>query len=176
VGLSPIEQEVLKKWKSTKRLYAFLERELKRINRECFAGHLSLPSLQLLRMKYSYDLLGEGFVGAYYVPPQDDRPAQIGIYPWVLTSEADARLALAHELVHHWEWQHREHGPGLLSPRPVHFLVRRQFSSPEKQYHWQLAHSFRFLAKAAEVARSLGIPMQDFLFKKLRISAECRRL
>ena len=60
MGLSALEQEVLKKWKSVKRLYAFLESEAKRINRECSGGRLPLPSLQLQRVKYSWDILGEG--------------------------------------------------------------------------------------------------------------------
>jgi hypothetical protein len=168
VGLSPVEQGVLQKWKSIRRLYAFLENELRRINRECFRGRLPLPTVQLMRMKYSWDILGEGYVGAFYLPDCGDRPAQIGIYPLVLTSAEDARLALAHEMVHHWEWHHRHQPAQAICPPPAHFLVRRQFPSVEKQYHWRLAHSFRFMAKSGDVARILGISLNDFLFKNLK--------
>lgn len=168
VGLSPVEQEVLKKWKSSRRLYAFLEREFRRLNRECFQGGLPPLSIQLLRMKYSWDLLAEGYVGAYYIPPQGEKSAEIGMYPLVLTSADDARIALAHEMVHHWEWQHRHHPLRAVCPAPAHYLVKRQFPSAEKQYHWRLAHSFQYLAKAGEVAKTLGISFREFLFKNGR--------
>lgn len=167
MGLSPIEQQVLKRWKSVRRLVRFLERELKGINRECFGDKLSLPTIQLLRMKYCRDLLSGGYVGAYYRPSHGNLPAEIGIYPLVLTDAREARIALAHEMVHHWEWQHRHTAAGYVCPAKAHYFVRRQFPEPEQKYQWRLSHSFQFLGKASEVAEKLGISLREFLFKNL---------
>ena len=167
MGLHPLEQEVLKRWQSYRRLYTFLEREFHRINRECFYGQLPFPKIELKRLKYSRDLIGKGYTGAVYNPPAREHDAEFGFYPIVLLQKEDALTALAHEMVHHWEWVNRERGTHLPLHPEVEDLIRYQFSdsTSHQHYDWRLGHSFKFIAKACEVATTLQLPIKEFLFK-----------
>ncbi len=167
MGLAVLEQEVLKRWKSIRRLYTFLEKEASRINRECFGGKLPMPSIRLRRMKFCRDILSDGYVGAYYGPPNSDRNAEISLFPIVLLDKKDALIALAHEMVHHWEWLQGHRRSDVVYPLEIQGIVQRQFPEPERQYDWRLAHSARYLAKATEVASILHLPIKEFLFKQL---------
>jgi len=164
VGLDPCEQAVLKKWKSLRLLQRYLRRELELINQRCFAGKLSLPKVLLDRMRYSRDLAGD-YVGARYLPPNREQPARIHIFPFFLLDKKDIQLALAHELVHHWE---HESSQGLGEegyPEDLPLLFLGRFQDARKREAWLHTHSPNFLQKSTEVAQSLGLPLKDFLFR-----------
>lgn len=166
MGLHPIEQEILKRWKSFRRLFTFLEREYRLFNRKCFHGRLPQAHFDLKRMKFSWDPVGGAFVGAVYRPPQEERLARIEFSPLVLLDKQDLRIALAHEMVHHWEWVHPESGRSNFYSIEIRDLSRQRFPQPEREYDWRLAHSSKFLAKARDVAEVLQLPIEDFLFKE----------
>ncbi len=167
VGLVRLEQEVLKQWKSIRRLYTFLEKEFQRVNRECFNDRLPLPSFHLKRMRFSRDIFGGGYIGATYRPPGIEEKAQIGFFPIVLLNKDDTLTALAHEMVHHWEWIQRERGGHCFLQPEVENMILRQFPDSDQHYGWRLGHSFQFIAKASEVAQTLKLPLKEFLFKKV---------
>ena len=103
MGLDPWEQQVLKKWKTMRLVYAYLDKELGRIQQRCFPKDLETPQVMVRRMKFSRSQHG-GHLGADYRPPINGRPARIGILPFLLLDKKDVRIALAHELIHHWEF------------------------------------------------------------------------
>jgi len=116
-------------------------------------------------MKYSWDPVGGAYVGAVYRPPRPEELARIEFSPIVLLDKEDLRAALAHEMVHHWEWNHPHSESGLVFSPDIREFSGRRFPEPERHLEWRLAHSSKFLAKASEVAQALQRPIQEFLFK-----------
>lgn len=164
MGLDPMEQAVLKKWKSLRLLKRYLERELVLINERCFQGELSLPAIMLDRMRFSKDVWGD-YMGARYRPPGMDRPASIHLFPFFLLEKKDIQLALAHELVHHWEF---ETGGGFIngtSSGELDRIIKKRFPQKFQRQRWLTTHSPIFLKKSSEVAQSLGLPLTQFLFR-----------
>jgi hypothetical protein len=168
MGLHPLEQEVLKKWLSFRRLYTFLEREFQRINRICFKGRLPQALFHLNRLKFSRDVMSGGVVGATYKPPKSDSFAQMEFFPIVLLNRHDTLTALVHEMLHHWEWVQGDRSGQAMVPFEIHELTHSQFADPEKEYSWRLGHSAKYLAKAGEVAAILQLPVKELLFKDVR--------
>lgn len=163
-----LEEELkalLERWESEEAVYAFLESELERINIDCFGRHLSLPQLQIKPMWLSRGLLGERRSGADYEPANGDKPAVIGLFSVVLRDEHSARIALAHEMIHHWELTTEEECHEGAYPKQVDKMIRQHFSEMTKEHVWRIGHSARFIWKACEVAKLLGIFVRDLLFK-----------
>jgi hypothetical protein len=165
VELEPDLKVLLDKWGFEEVLYKFLESELKRINRNCFGGQLSLPRLQVKPMWLSRGLLGERRSGADYEPRNGDKPAVIGLFSIVLRDEHSARIALAHEMIHHWEMTTEEECHEWSYPKQVDEMIRQRFSNTTKEHVWRIGHSTRFIWKACEAAKSLGISVRDLLFR-----------
>lgn len=163
--LEPEDIAFLKKWGSEEIAYAFLQYEQKRINLECFEGRLSLPKLQIKPMGLSRGLFGERRSGAEYEPANGDRPAVIGLFSVVLLDERMARIALAHEMIHHWEMTIEEQCHEWSYPNYIDKMIRERFSGTTKQHIWRAGHSARFISKAYKAAKSLGISVRDLLFR-----------
>lgn len=163
--LDPSEQDVLEKWGSDEAVYTFLQRELERINLKGFEGKLSLPQLQIKPMWLSRGFMGERHSAADYEPAEGDKPATIGVFSVVLLDERDARIALVHEMIHHWEMTVKEESPNCSYPMNVDEMIRQRFSDTMKEHLWRTAHSSRFISKSFEIAICLKISMRDLLFR-----------
>jgi hypothetical protein len=165
-GFGHFEQQVLKRWKSMQHLFTFLHREMKRLNEAFFGGKLTLPQLQIKPMRLARRPLEDFSSSAYYAPAFEDRPAEIGLFPNVLLDPQAARIALAHEMVHHWEWTLPE-DPTAPSPEPpeVKEALHHFFRNRAIEKSWRRHHSQRFLSKAWEMAQQFELPLKEFLFK-----------
>jgi len=165
MDLEPDLKALIEKWGSEGALYAFLESELEHINRDCFGKRLSLPKLQVKPMWLSRGLLGERHSGAEYEPADGNKSAVIGLFSVVPLDEHSTRIALAHEMIHHWEMTREEKCQEWSYPKQVNKMIRQHFSGTTKERIWRAAHSARFISKAHEVAKSLGISVWDLLFR-----------
>jgi len=139
-------------------------KELARIRGLCFNSDLPLPQVSVKRMKFSKCLQG-GYFGADYKPPNHRRPALIGVYPILLLKKEDVIIALAHELVHHWEYMTPLPINSRQYPLEMDSLIQFRFPCSPREENWRRSHSPYFLSKSWEVAQQLGIPIRDFLFK-----------
>jgi hypothetical protein len=165
-GFCPFEQRVLEKWKSVKHVYAFLKREFDRINVLCFEGTLPLPLFQIKPMRLSRRPLEEFQGAATYQPAREDHPPEIALFPSVLLDREETKIALAHEIVHHWEWTTEEREDSETNLSEVDAILRERFSDPSQEKRWRSRHSDRFLTKIRRIAQALQRPVEDFLFKK----------
>lgn len=163
-GLNAFEQAVLQKWKTLKHVYTFMKRELEKINELCFGGGLSIPQVALKPLHLSRKPLEEFASCAYYAPASGDKAAEIGLFPNILLSRRKAKVALAHEMVHHWEWTAPE-GKEEDAAQIAEKTVERLFPKHRERQRWRRHHSARFLSKASLVAAILKIPLSDFLVR-----------
>src|SRR5262245_12129664 len=161
-GLCPFEQQVLEKWKSVKHVYAFLKREFERINGLCFEGKLTLPLFQIKPMRLSRRPLEEFQGAATYQPARVDHPPEIALFPSVLLDREETRIALAHEIVHHWEWTMEEINDSQTDLSEVDAILRERFSDSSQEKRWRSRHSDRFLTKILRIAQALHRPVEDF--------------
>ena len=96
--------DIIQIWGSEAALYEHLQRELvKGLGKDILGPADSLPRIQVKPAWLSRGLMGESHAAADYTPALDDTLAEIGLYPSVLRTRADTRMALVHELIHHWE-------------------------------------------------------------------------
>jgi len=165
MDLEPDLEALLETWGSEEAIYTFLEREIEGININCFDGRLSLPQVQVKPMWLSRGLLGERRSGADYEPANGDKPAVIGLFSVVLRDEHSARIALAHEMIHHWEMTTEEECHEGSYPKQVDKMIRQHFSEMTKEQVWRIGHSARFIWKACKGADSLDIPVRELLFR-----------
>jgi len=166
-GFGHFEQQVLKRWKSMQHLFTFIHREMKRLNDAFFEGKLILPQVQIKPMRLARRPLEDFSSSAYYAPAFEDRPAEIGLFPNVLLDPQEARIALAHEMVHHWEWSLPEERADSREEAPeVKEALHRFFKNKAIERSWRRHHSERFLSKAWEMAKQFKVPLREFLFKR----------
>jgi len=162
----PDFEALLEKWGSEEAVSSFLQHQLERINNDCFNGRLALPQLQIKPMWLSRGLFGERRSGADYEPANGDKPAVIGLFPVILLDERSARIALAHEMIHHWEMTTEDKCHEWSYPERVDKIIQQRFSNANKEHLWRARHSARFIAKAHNVANSLSIPIRELLFRR----------
>lgn len=163
-GLHSIEQTVLKEWKSTKAIHSFLQEEFERINGICFDGQLALPRFQVKRIWLPRGIRGGERIVAHYVPASRGHQARISLYPHALLSEQNARAALAHELIHHWEATIVEDGSSISYPPVVNQIIAKRFPDQKTEQKWRKSHSIQFIAKVSKVSRALGLSFMELIF------------
>jgi len=164
-GFGPYEKEVLRRWRSVQHIYTFLKREFERLNQTFFEGLLKPTAFQIHPMRLSKRPLAEHLGAAFYRPARPEDPAEIGIFPNVLLDRDETRIALAHEMVHHWEWTSPEEDRFELPPE-IEAILTENLKSPSRAEAWRRHHSPRFLHKIGEIAQGLQIPVGKFLFKR----------
>ena len=78
------------------------------------------------------------------------------------------RVALVHELIHHWEHLERAEG-GCPNGYPVDVeaLARRLLPDALRQRRWRERHTPRYIAKARTVCARLEIPLETLLYPGL---------
>jgi len=103
--------------------------------------------------------------GAEYEPADIDRPAYICLFPVVLLDEREARNALVHEMIHHWEHTTKKENCNLSYPRHIDETIQGRFSDTTRERRWRAGHSDKFISKAYKVAKFLHISIRDLLFK-----------
>lgn len=111
-------------------------------------------------------LLGEFAAGTEYRPAERGREATIVIQRAILADPVLARVALAHELVHHWEHLLGGAGGGPSGhPPEVEALVLRVITDRLRERRWRERHSPRFTAKTLAVSGRLHLPLAALLFR-----------
>lgn len=165
-SLGSPERAVLEKWGSEDILYEFLNRELWQINIVGFNNSLSLPKIQAKPEFLSRGIMGEYLgsrAGGDYIPSENERPAEIGIFSSVLIDEEMTRLVLAHEMTHHWDYEVRQKGYLKPYPESIDQYLEKRFETPLKLRSWRSRHHRDFISKAIEVSDLLGIDHLKFL-------------
>jgi hypothetical protein len=165
VGLHPIEQAVLQYWKTLRSVYRFFRHEFERMNHNYFSDQLPIPQFQIRRTWLPHGVTHDGHTMAYYDPPDKTHPARISFYPTALLNKNDARIALLHEMIHHWEATRDEMIDGPY-PFSIDETIVKQHSSARHEKAWRSKHSSRFIHKAHQLATELGVATEDLLFRK----------
>jgi hypothetical protein len=114
-------------------------------------------------------LLGEYAGGAEYRRAERGREAAIVVHQSIIADPELLRLALAHELLHHWEHVVASDTVGAPPegyPPEVGALVRRLLPDALRQRRWLERHSPRYVAQARTVCARLGIPLEAVLFRR----------
>lgn len=165
LGLYPLEQAVLKHWKSLKSVHQYLHREFERANRNYFFSKLSRPQFRIRRTWLPHGLPRGEQPLAHYDPAHKDHPAKISLFPRALLKKQDARIALIHEMIHHWEATKDD---GLDPPYPsvIDRSIGQRHTDMKIEQAWRETHSARFIQKAHEIATKLGIAAEELLFKE----------
>lgn len=111
-------------------------------------------------------LLGEYSAGTEYRRAERGRDASIVIHQTVLAEPALLTVALAHELLHHWE--HLLYNQTELCrgghPPDVEALRTRLLPDALRQRRWCERHSPRYIAKARSACAHLGVSLETLLF------------
>jgi len=117
-------------------------------------------------------LLGEYSAGTEYRRPERERDAAIVIHQTVLAERELLPVALAHELLHHWEHLlgNRAEACPEGYPLEVEALVSRLLPDALMQRRWRERHSPRYVAKARSVCAHLGVSLEVLLFRASRRS------
>jgi len=157
-------QAILKKWGSEDAAQEFLRREFEQINSKAFEGCLSLPNFVIKPMWLSKGLMGERNSGADYEPAEANHPAEIGMFTAVLLDEGLTRLALVHEMIHHWESTIAGDNESAEYPTAMDELISKHFSESLCERRWRLTHSRRFISKTCRVGQALNFPLDKLLF------------
>ena len=114
-------------------------------------------------------LLGEYAAGTEYRRAERGREAAIVVHQSLVADPGLLRLALAHELLHHWEHVVAD-DPGRAAPErypaEVEALVRRLLPDALRQRRWLERHSPRYVAQARTVCARLGLPLEAMLFRR----------
>lgn len=166
MGLYPVEQSVIKEWKSLKTLHAFLVNEFERINNNFFAGALPLVQIRIKRTWFKRGLLGREQPIANYDQSTEEDPAKISLFPGALLSERDARTALVHEMIHHWEATTDEVIESPSCPTEINRVISKRHANKKREQKWRATHSPQFIQKACAVAAKLGVASEELLFKE----------
>lgn len=75
------------------------------------------------------------------------------------------QIALAHELIHHWEQISDDQSQEIPYPDNADDIIKSRFENhPSEESRWRAGHSQRFIAKAGEVAKLLNMPLRKLLF------------
>lgn len=151
-------------WGSEENLYDFLEQQVREL---CPLICGLVPPVPVVQVKPSWlacGLFGGHHAAADYEPGERDHPATISIFPSIIHDYALVRVAIAHELIHHWE--HSESDVNELSyPLEADKIIAEKYLDPARERIWRSGHSQRFIAKAAETANELKVPLSDILFR-----------
>lgn len=166
MGLYPLEQKILKTWKSLKFLQEFLENEFDRINRDYFEDKLPRAKIRIKRTW----LVGKHPAGkqaaAHYKRAEPNQLAEIHLLPLALLGEHEARIALTHEMIHHWEASMDKDSKDLKYPELIDESITKQFMDSKKEYQWRQKHASGFIKKACIVASALDINVEELLFRR----------
>jgi hypothetical protein len=136
--LDPPEKAVLDKWGTEDAIYVFLQDELRIISKTCFDGVLSLPNLQIMPMWLSRGIMGETpNKGGHYEPPEADKAAQIVLFSSVLVEEEEAKLVLAHEMIHHWELTSSGGSDKVSYASEIDDLIKNRFPRQVDERRWR---------------------------------------
>jgi len=151
-------------WGSEKSLYSFLEAEATILCKLICGDKTSVPPIQVMPTCFSKGLMGENARSAQYDPEEDDYLPTITLFPSALTDRQIARIALSHELIHHWEQTVKDQKRVEFYPAEVDDCIKARFRDSNRESFWRSGHSRRFIAKAAEVAKVLNAPLDKMLF------------
>src|SRR4030095_10804952 len=151
-------------WGSEENLYDFLEQQVREL---CPLICGLVPPVPVVQVKPSWlarGLFGGHHAAADYEPEERDQPARISVFPSILHDRALVRVAITHELIHHWE--HLESDVDeLFYPAEADKIIAEKYSDPARERTWRSGHSRRFIAKAANIADELKLSLRDILFR-----------
>jgi hypothetical protein len=143
-----------------------LQNEFERINYACFENKLPTPSLKIKRNWLPHDPPGGGQTVAHYKSTTKKHPAEISLFPLTLLNKNDARTALAHEMIHHWEATTEERFEDQNYPPTINYAISRRFLNARRERHWRSTHSSQFINKACAMSSIINVAVEELLFKE----------
>jgi len=108
-------------------------------------------------------IFNTGLRSAEYEPAEGEHSATIILYPSVLHDKKLTIIALAHELIHHWENACDTKKFKSEYPKDAEIIITASFGSEIKIKKWKSGHSPKFIAKAFEVSQFLKVSLQQML-------------
>lgn len=157
-------RRIIDAWGSEQALHEFLDNEARTLTLSICGPETEVPDVQVLPSFLANGLLGGGRRrSGEYQPPSGDNVALISLFPSACENKELSRIALAHELIHHWEITASATAADLPYPQNADFLIGTLFPNPTHERRWREAHSRRFVGKAAVVAEMLDISLERML-------------
>lgn len=155
-------------WGSEDALRTFLESEVARLCRIVCGPALKPPRIDIRPSMMARGMLGfsSGLRSAEYEPSEGNSEAVISLYPSACLDARIAQIALAHELIHHWELSGTSMRTVTKYSRHTQVLIRSNFKDPKKERVWRAGHSPEFVAKAIAVATILDISLTQMLLHR----------
>jgi len=150
-------------WGSEGALNSYLDAEVSRLCSIVCGGDAPVPLIEVHPESLARGLIGGRTRGGEYEPAEDGREARIVVFPPVCADKSLLTIALAHELVHHWEATSTELSSLALSVPEAEETIESLFPDSKRRRSWSMGHSQRFVAKASVVAARLGLPLREFL-------------
>jgi phosphoribosyl-AMP cyclohydrolase len=152
-------------WGSEDALRTFLRSEVIRLLPIVCGDNFAIPTVDLRPTLMAKGVLptNSGLRSGEYEPAEGDSPATIVLFPSVCADRESVSIAIAHELVHHWELSHPSSENVLEYPEEAEEVIHGAFKSAEKQRRWKAGHSAGFVTKAITVAKDLDVSLLNLL-------------
>ena len=151
-------------WGSEENLYDFLEQQVRELCPLICGLAATVPTVHVKPSWLARGLFGGHHAAADYEPGERDHPATISVFPSILQDGALVPVAIAHELIHHWEHSESDVDE-LFYPAEADKMIAEKYSDPTRELTWRSGHSRRFIAKAARIADELKLSLRDILFR-----------
>jgi hypothetical protein len=151
-------------WGSEALAIQALQSQAQELCQQICGKHASIPEIQIRPSMMAYGtIIRSGLRSAEYEPSDDGSTPIIALFPSALDNKDLARIAIAHELIHHWENECDTADSKRAYPTEADTILASIFSSEAKMKKWRSGHSKIFIAKAAEVAKLINASLQQML-------------
>ena len=151
-------------WGSEDALRSVLQSEVRRLCRLVCGPKSKSPAIDLRPSLMSNGVLpsNSGLRSAEYEPANGGE-ATIILFPSACTDKGILTVAIAHELIHHWELTVPPKRRAQEYPQAAEELIRSAFKDRTKERIWRSGHSAKFVSKAVDIARKLEISLLRML-------------
>ncbi|MGE5692548.1 MAG: hypothetical protein ACM3YF_02080 [Candidatus Zixiibacteriota bacterium] len=156
-------------WGSTENLYEFFRSEIQRLGPIICGQNVVLPQVQLeISDGDPLDIMfgrGQSKSGRYDFDPLYLPGGLVKVYPTAYASRDSVTIAIAHELIHHWERLKKRQlqRQGFRYPKGADRLIENIFRDSTRERRWRGSHSNNFIAKAARVSTIFNVPFREML-------------
>jgi hypothetical protein len=157
-------RRIIDAWGSEQALHEFIDRETQVLVAAICDPGTEVPTVLVVPSFFAHGLLegGPRRSGEYQAASQD-MEASISLFPSACGDKEITRIALAHEIIHHWEATAPEGAADPPYPCDADSVIGELFVDSGRERSWRAGHSPRFIGKAAVVAAMLGISFRRML-------------
>jgi hypothetical protein len=151
-------------WGSEEQANIGLANQVAELNAIVFDGELPCVNVHVAPRSMLSGLFGaDRNAAANYNPAYEDHAAYIFVGQSAIMSKDQARIILAHELVHHWEHTVSTDSDPSTYPNEIEMMIKHWFPDFKSEKKWRATHSNRFLAKAYLMSAEHGFELSRLL-------------